>query len=380
MTPADPVAIALLAAVAEPFGDSERDRLIAAVGACTSPQRLLEASRRHGVDALLHWRLRGAALAPAITAGLARAFGSNTRRSMVLSGMLVRVFDAFANAGVRALPLKGPLLAARYSEHPALRRCSDLDVLAHDADLKRAQEVLEALGFTTPPNGGIVDRRVRRFRAHDKFWHAASGVCLELHWRLAVDDFAFAFPAEALLARSRPWTWQGRSIPMLAPEDLVLTLAVHGSRHHWSRLEWRHIFARVLRHERLLDWAEVWSEARRLGVARMLGFALLVAHEQAPTAVPPEALRLARGDRGAWRAAEGLRLRPLGELESAAPDPTASEPLWRRLPLRERFQDRASLVWRALTVPGPGEAGPITARPWRSLRAGVRSALGMTRR
>lgn len=65
--------------------------------------------------------------------------------------------------------------------------------------------------------------------------HGASGIIVELHWRLTNNPRLL--PPEA--ARSRQKIVLGDFAGVtLGPDDLLLYLSVRGAKHHWFRLKW----------------------------------------------------------------------------------------------------------------------------------------------
>ena len=61
---------------------------------------------------------------------------------------------------------------------------------------------------------------------------------------------------------------------MLAPEDLLLALCVHGAKHHWQRLAWLRDVAGVLTKWPALDLDACLSRAQHLGCGRLLRLSL----------------------------------------------------------------------------------------------------------
>lgn len=77
------------------------------------------------------------------------------------------------DAEIPYVPLKGSVLRVYYPE-PWMRTSGDIDVLVHENDLAAAVNALEGCGWTTD------NKRV----CHDISLHSASGVHLELHFKI----------------------------------------------------------------------------------------------------------------------------------------------------------------------------------------------------
>ena len=63
-----------------------------------------------------------------------------------------QILEAFQNNGIRVMFLKGLSLIELLYKNPALRPCSDIDLLILKEDLPKAIDVLENLGYTLPGN------------------------------------------------------------------------------------------------------------------------------------------------------------------------------------------------------------------------------------
>jgi hypothetical protein len=231
-------------------------------------EALLEQAARHGLLA---------AVAAALPADETRLSG---RYQRLAAGMRLRdararevlseVAGALARAGIVPAALKGPVLAERFYPEPALRPSSDLDLLVSPAQLAPAVDALLALGFR---RADPLQDAYQLRRHHHVQLHRTPGPAVELHYR-ASSAFGASFPADELLARaSAHRTAGGTDVRVLAPEDELLTLAVHAAGHRFERLGWlldlRLLLARVA-----LDWDVVGRRAEACRCRRALAYAL----------------------------------------------------------------------------------------------------------
>jgi len=83
-------------------------------------------------------------------------------------------------------------------------------------------------------------------------------------------------------------TFEGMQVNALAPEDLLLSLCVHGTKHLWERLSWITDIAQLLEVHPRLNWASLLERARRTGTERMLLLGLFVAHELLGAPLPEQ--------------------------------------------------------------------------------------------
>src|SRR5207302_709930 len=84
---------------------------------------------------------------PANCERLRRHLVEGTARHLALSGELGRLLKSFEREHVPVIPLKGPVLAEMLYAHPALRPCSDLDLLIRREHLERVDELLRRLAY-----------------------------------------------------------------------------------------------------------------------------------------------------------------------------------------------------------------------------------------
>jgi hypothetical protein len=139
---------------------------------------------------------------------------------------------------------------------------------------------------------------------------------------------------------------QRETIRTFRPEDLLLVLAVHGSKHSWSRLEWVCDVSQLLATSPGLDWQEVWRQAVGLGVSRMLLLALRLARDLLGAALPEEMRARAYGDAAVGALARRVSARFYrGEVI----EPGIVDYCLFHLRARERWRDRMQYIARRVT-------------------------------
>jgi hypothetical protein len=139
-----------------------------------------------------------------------------SRRATLYAAVTLSVAQALEAAGIPAVPLKGPLLAADIYEHPGLRESQDIDVLVTRENLDAAVEELGEHGWQPAP----VENRDSMPPLHRLLNHSRPEMpTLELHWRIHWYETRFS---SGVVARSRLLPKRGRR-PML-PDELVALL------------------------------------------------------------------------------------------------------------------------------------------------------------
>lgn len=236
-----------------------------------SPERreaLLEEALRHGLLAAVAGTLP--ADDPRLRARFERLAAGMRLRAARAGQVLSEVAEALAARGVVPAALKGPVLAERIYPEPALRPSSDLDLLVSRGQLAAAVDALLAIGFR---RADPLQDAYQLRRHHHVHLAREPGPAVELHFR-AASAFDAAFPTEELLARARPHrTSGGAALLVLAPEDELLTLAVHAAGHRFERLAWLLDLSLLLRRS-ALDWEAVDRRASAYRCQRALAYAL----------------------------------------------------------------------------------------------------------
>jgi hypothetical protein len=139
----------------------------------------------------------------------------------------LEVLDRLTAAGIRALPLKGSLLARELYGDVAARMSIDVDVLVSPEDLARAVTVVGALGWRSGP--GI--RRVGGLPVlHERLVHPTLPA-IELHWRVHWYERDFAVDALARATQTAP----GEPLQM-QPLDGLIALMLFYARDGFSGL------------------------------------------------------------------------------------------------------------------------------------------------
>ena len=72
---------------------------------------------------------------------------ANAQKNLRLTGELLRLLDLFQQNAIPIAAFKGPVLAHSVYGHISLREFSDLDVIVHEADLSKAEDILIARGY-----------------------------------------------------------------------------------------------------------------------------------------------------------------------------------------------------------------------------------------
>ncbi len=229
---------------------------------------LVEMARSNGVTPLLYRSLTAtcADVVPkAIMEDIADHCRTNTIRSLAMTAHLLRLLELLDAHGIRAIPVKGPVLAESAYGDVALREFSDLDILVRKRDLRRTRNLLISQGY-------------KSYR-----WNLERpdcGLTVELHWwEFTQSGISCPDHRRDVWDRQSSVSLLGSTVPVLAPEDMLLALYTHGSRHCWDRLSWVCDLAQFMSTQPQMDWAVVLEQAKRTGSRRRLLWGLLLVRD-----------------------------------------------------------------------------------------------------
>lgn len=300
-------------------------------------------------------RLPPGAVRAEILEALRTHVAAHRERARELASELIELLAAFERSGVRAVPFKGPVLAERACGDATLRLVGDLDLLVAERDIPRVCAELAARSFQEGtelkigrPLTEAEHAWYRGYQGEYLFVRERDALAVEPHWAIAPRTLAMPLDEPGMLERARPFPFQGRSLPGLSTEDLLLVLCVHASKHEWTELRSITDVAGLLAREPDVDWRELLGRARELGSARMLLLGLALARDVSGSRLAPEVAQALAEDRGASRMAAEVSGRLFQEDYTA---PSVFRLSRFRMRMRERRSDQVAYVLRTVFTP-----------------------------
>ncbi len=305
-------------------------------------ERLCRLALRHGVVALVYRNLLQ--VAPGAVPELWRLRLEEAVRSLAVHNLhqtqeLLRLVDRLESERVPVIPFKGPALAALIYGDPAARVYVDIDLLVQRDDFWKARHVIESLGYRAHKQLGEAETEAYLdTQLGFEFIHQSRGFVVELHWAFFYTIYDLPLDPEVVWVRHQQVSFAGRTLRTMAPEDLLLYLAIHGNKHRWLKLTWVADVAELLRHHPDLNGAVVLQQAHRLGVARVLAIGCTLAAELLGAPVPDVLQRGLRQRRVARRMAREVVTRWMFQEDANV---HAFWPVfWYHFRERERWQHR----------------------------------------
>lgn len=203
----------------------------------------------------------------------------NTLYALMQAEELVQLLQRFEHAGIRIMPIKGPVLAMQAFGNLGLRHAGDIDLLIDPTSVWDADRILTESGYVqTVPGFPLRGGQIKAFMTMRKdftYTHLERGFHIELHWRWSQNAHLFPVDFEETWARREEVNLGGSCVAAMPLEDLVLYLCAHGAHTGWFRLKWLCDLNELIDQ---LDMPQLVSRAHDLGMSRMLSQGLVLAH------------------------------------------------------------------------------------------------------
>jgi hypothetical protein len=255
------------------------------------------------------------------------------------SRQLVSTMNTLERAGLRALAVKGPALAALAYPNPILRPSVDLDILVSTSEAQRAVAALASAGFkhdaSCPAPAGDL-----RLDNEQTLISPDGRTTVELHWALLPMGHSLPSTFDELWNRAQIVRLATGPVRTLGLEDLFLYLCQHGTKHGWERLMWVCDLAMLAAHFTNAAWEALLNRCRMAGTLRMVLLGLSLARNLLGIRLPPAAGRAIAAD-------SNLRTLSARVEHRMFEDASRTEGLWAHtrslvfnLAVRERLRDR----------------------------------------
>lgn len=303
-------------------------------------QVLTSLAERHGVCPLLYRTLSrhaGSLVPPEISEALKRRFTHNTARNLALTAELHSLSALMGGQGIRAIPFKGPLLASEAYGNLGYREFKDLDLFVPKARALEAIKLLSTTGYTL--TRGEADNLKGYHRC---FVYPDKKITVELHWDVVLEDFGVPLDMAALFQNHETITLAGKPVSTFRPEQILLLLTIHGSKHLWQGLSWIVDVAEYLRAKPDLNLAKVLDEAGKIGARRMALLGLKLSRDLLQAPVPNQINEYINKEPALEEIAGiiGAQLLWRGQ------NPGLLKTYWLLIGMRERPRDRLRLLKR----------------------------------
>jgi hypothetical protein len=194
----------------------------------------------------------------------------HTLYCMATVGQLCTVSALLEKHEIVHVPYKGPVLACYLFDDFAMRSYGDLDILVSAVDLPQVYGLLTANGYT--PEVVIPEGQLSAYvSVEDNLtFMSGRGVPIEVHWELSGRYLAKPIGLEYMSRRLSSVEMQGRVFSVFSPEDHLVYLCLHGTKHCWAELDLIACLAELLLKETEICWDLVFQVAEQFKCWRMV--------------------------------------------------------------------------------------------------------------
>jgi hypothetical protein len=226
-----------------PSSDRRQEAIRTAAAQPLDWSRVIRLANRHQIIGLIHDGLTR--VRPDVPREIVREFDTKAAvlvcENLEMARESLRLQRLFDDANLPVLFIKGAALGMVAFGNLGLRASQDIDILVTDETLPVATALILRAGYRRfDPSSDISDAQLRQVMPHRKdlgFVHQATGLRIELHWRLFLNQHAMA--ETSIMASSRFVPLSGANgLRTLGEEDLFAYLCMHGALHWWNRLKW----------------------------------------------------------------------------------------------------------------------------------------------
>ncbi len=255
---------------------------------------LSSVAERHGVTLLVqrHLSREAADLCPApVLDQLASTARAIAALNMMLTAELAELLPDLEKAGCGPVVVKGPALAVAVYGDLSSRPFGDVDVVVEPSTRNRACDLLESRGYVPAPPVPKAWQEAWRQSTHEQlFKREDSPLLVDLHWELTARGYGYSMRLAEVRPRLERVNTGACEVWTLGPEDTLLFLCVHGTKHDWAVLSWLVDVAELVRGQAGLDWDAVVRWSRLPGRRRPVQLGLHLARRLLDAPVPASVL------------------------------------------------------------------------------------------
>ena len=319
---------------------------------------IMRRSKQLGVQPLLHRHLSQAEYAPLVPEAerfrLREAYREQSIRNLWIYGQIDRILDIPVPSKTPVVLLKGAYLAKWVYRDMGLRPMNDIDLLCRTEDADTLRDKLFHLGFSQEDHKSPLHESLApQFDHLPPFFHPGK-VKVEVHLNIFSGLPHDAGDMKRVWERTTSMEFENLRQTCLSPEDLLLQLTLHLSKHietGFPLLYWFCDIHEVVSNDlHKIDWDRFTTAAESLGVGGRAGSLLRLLRQQWETPVPEEGLK---------RLGSNGKPLDLAEMipEEQDPEMKKRKVLWRYLRLLKRVnragnvQNRLAFLWKTAFPP-----------------------------
>lgn len=212
----------------------------------------------------------------------------NTLNSLKLSNETAELINHFKNRGIRAIPLKGPVLANSLYGDVGLRHFNDIDLIVVKEQFEETKDALIKIGYSLAYPGPLTAKQERIYSTYKNdvgLHNKERRIFIELHYGIYVHELLKREDESKLLGQTEKITIHNQEIEVLDKESTFIYLVYHGCLHQYFRLFWLRDVAECIKRWEL-DHDSIINKMKELGLEKMLAISMVLAQYYFKTELP----------------------------------------------------------------------------------------------
>jgi hypothetical protein len=163
---------------------------------------------------------------PGVVGALREAATAETLRSLSVETRAAKVLRRLEEAGVKAVVIKGPAVAAWYP-HPTDRAFTDIDLLVDPHEFVSAKAILERSGLCVPLEGEQPWPFFDRFCREGVNLHGSTEANVDIHHHLPPWRYSRRLPYETVAGAASDLNLCGLVVPAASPAHSLVIAGLH---------------------------------------------------------------------------------------------------------------------------------------------------------
>jgi len=271
----------------------------------------LEEARENGISAIVYFKLNKnkkvcSNIPSVIFEELNNDYYFSATKNALIFEELGKFLEAFKEAGIRVVVLKGAALAEKIYGNIALRPMSDIDLLIKEEDLAHTDRLLEMLGYRSADRSvDDIDFTSAYLTTLDYRNTSDNSLSFHIHWHfvnstIPNESYVKNIKMENIWRDAEKTNIANTETLVMAPHHLLIHLSEHALRvtHSLSKLSFLcDIDQAISFYAEEIDWDRLIDESYRFNLSRMVYLSLYFTSKFLGTPIPEDVLSKLRPKR-----------------------------------------------------------------------------------
>jgi hypothetical protein len=210
--------------------------------------------------------------------------------NMQMTAELIKIVTLLNAENIEIIAFKGPTLSQSIHGNVLDRQYTDIDILIAENNLFKAAKILANHHYESEHSIEFLkNKTLLKIEKDFTLYNTKNKISVELHWKLFENKLVYKSNLNYFKEDGNYIVISGLKIKVLNDEQLLLYLALHGSKHYWERIEWVVDIDRLIRGH-TINWEKLVLLAQQLEIENIFYFCLSVSDKMFDTPIPKDIL------------------------------------------------------------------------------------------